>query len=83
MPGENCSIYGCGTCRNQKVHSLFKIPTAKDEYTAKWRSDMLSIITKDRVLDTKFKNQISANKVFICEKHFEESQLYICKLSHK
>ena len=76
MPGENCSIFGCGTCRNQSVHGIFKIPTAKD-LTKKWRSDMLSIITKDRVVDAKFKKRIDANKVFICEKHSDKEQLYM------
>ena len=38
-----------------KEISLFKLPTAKDETTEKWRKEMLNVITKDRVVDANFK----------------------------
>ena len=79
MPGENCAVFGCGTCRNQKDLAIFKVPTAKDEVTRKWRSEMLSIITRDREMDAKFKRLIEKDKVYICERHFELDQLWICK----
>ena len=47
MPGENCAILGCGTCRNQNKWSIFKIPSKKDET---WRAEVLKIILKYREL---------------------------------
>ena len=38
-----------------KEISLFKLPTAKDETTEKWRKEMLNVITKDKVVDANFK----------------------------
>ena len=79
MPGANCAIFGCGTCRNQKEFSLFKLPTPKDEEYKQWREEMIRVITKDRVPDAAFKERLLKDKVFICEKHFEDSQIYFCK----
>ena len=31
MPGSNCSIFGCGTCRNQSDFGIFKIPASISE----------------------------------------------------
>ena len=82
MPGENCAIFGCGTCRNQSIYGIFKIPSPKDDFNKKWREEMLSLITRDRIVDAKFKLQIEKNRVFICEKHFAADQLYYCKCSY-
>ena len=79
MPGANCSVFGCGTCRNQKEFSIFKLPSAKDDYHTKWRNDILHVISRDRVIDSNFKRLISSNKVYVCEKHFSEGQIYTCK----
>ena len=64
MLGSNCAIYGCSTSRKEEDVGIFKLPTAKDPETAKWRSDMFSIITKDRVLDNHLK-QLYAKFIFV------------------
>ena len=76
MPGSNCSVFGCGTCRNQSDIGIFKIPAPKDEFHTKWRNDLLAAVTRDRVLDENLKKQIKNNKVPICEKHFNSDQIY-------
>ena len=80
MPGSNCSIFGCNTSRRHKGIAIFRLPNAKkDEETAKWSKEMLSIITRDRVMDDNLKKMIEKNNVFVCEKHFREQDIYHCK----
>ena len=81
MPGRNCSIYVCPTSRRHKDISIFSLPTVVDgnEVTAKWRSELLRVVTKDREIDANFRQQIEKNKIYICEKHFKEEDLYHCK----
>ena len=78
MPGANCSIYGCSSSRRKKYKgvSIFKLPSAKDPVTEKWRKEIMNVITRDRKLNENFKKQISGNNVFICEKHFSSDQIY-------
>lgn len=79
MPGANCAIFGCTTSRRKKYQglSIFKLPVAKDQESSKWRSEILNIITKDRVVDPDFQEQIMKNNVYICELHFSPEQMYI------
>ena len=79
MPGSNCSIFGCGTSRKSTGMGIFKLPTGKDDFNTKWRRELLQIITRDRVEDAALKRQICKDSIHICEKHFREDQLYICK----
>ena len=80
MPGANCSIYCCGTCRNQKAISIFTLPNAKkNEFHKNWNRELVNIITRDREITADFRHRIEANKVYICERHFDGNQIYICK----
>ena len=79
MPGANCSIYGCPTSRRNKEISIFKIPSPNSESNKKWRSELINIVTKDRVVDDNLQRQIDSNRIYICEKHFCEDQFWICK----
>ena len=78
MPGANCSIYGCTVSRRQKYQgiSLFKVPGGKNEFDTAWRSKLVNIITKDRVIDAALRKQIEKNSLYICERHFSEDQYY-------
>ena len=69
MPGANCSIYGCGTSRRNEGVGIFRLPSAKDDNTKKWRSEILNVISKDRVVNASFKEKIEKNTVYVCEKH--------------
>ena len=53
MPGDNCSVLGCGICRRTKGVGRWKLPKARDEDHNKWR-DWLGEITKTREVNCDF-----------------------------
>lgn len=79
MPGDNCSIYGCGTSRSKKYKGvgIFKIPSGVDSFNTKWREQLLNIVTRDRVIDAGLQLQITSKRIFICQKHFRDDQINI------
>ena len=79
MPGDNCAVFDCGSCRRTKGIGIWKLPVAKDEASKKWREDWLSIITRTREIDQDFRRRIENGKVFTCEKHFDPEDIEICK----
>ena len=81
MPGDNCAIFGCGTCRRVKGIGIWKLPAAKDEAHKKWRADWLREITKTREIDQDFRERIKNDRVFTCEKHFLPEDIEICQYS--
>ena len=85
MPGDNCAVFGCGSCgscRRTKGIGIWKLPAAKDEAHKKWRGDWLSEITKTREIDNEFRKRIENDKVFTCEKHFDAADFEICKYGY-
>ena len=40
MPGENCAVFGCGTCRKVKGIGIWKVPAAKDVSTQEMESGL-------------------------------------------
>ena len=44
MPGANCSVFGCGSCRRTKGIGIWKLPMAKDEAHGTWRVEWLGEI---------------------------------------
>jgi len=81
MPGDNCSVFGCGSSRRTKGIGIWKLPKATDDAHRKWRETWLGEIKKTRVLDQDFRNQIKNDRVYTCEKHFTPEDIEICKLS--
>ena len=79
MPGANCSIYGCNTSRKQHGVGIFKLPKAINDKYKEWREGWLKVITKTRVLDDDLKRQIENDKLHICEKHFRNEDVDVCK----
>ena len=79
MPGENCCIVGCGTSRREKNVGIWKLPTPSTPARAKWREELLRIITRDRVVDDDFKRLRDKDRLHICQKHFADKDCYICK----
>ncbi len=71
MPEANCSLATCGTSRRTKGIGIFKLPAPVDDFHADWRAK----ITKDRVTDASFRDQIKKDRVHICEKHFEKDEI--------
>ena len=68
MPGDNCSVCGCGSNRRMKGIGIFKLPSATTEKRKIWRSEILNEITKSRVVDPQFREQIKNDKVYMLEK---------------
>ena len=79
MPGVNCSVLGCGSCRRTKGLGIFKLPVAKDDAHRKWRNEWLGELTKAREIDQDFREQIKNDKVHTCEKHFKPKDIETCK----
>ena len=79
MPGENCAVFGCGSCRRTKGIGISKLPLAKDEAHAKWREEWLSEIKKTRGIDQNFRELIKHDRVYTCEKHFAPEDIETCK----
>ena len=77
MTGDNCAIVDCGANRRTKGIGIFKLPSLKLHPI--WRKDWLNEITKNQVIDAKFKEKIKNDTVFTCERHFEDDDLEICK----
>lgn len=78
MPGENCSIVGCGASRRIKGIGIFRVPSAV-KYK-EWRTNWLSQVTKSRVIDSAFREQIENDRVYVCEKHFNPEDIEIRKI---
>lgn len=79
MPGDNCSVFGCGSCRRTKGIGIWKLPLAKDEAHRKWREEWLGEIKKTRDMDPDFREQIKKDRVYTCEKHFAPEDIKICE----
>ena len=58
MPGDNCSVFGCGTNRRTKGVGIFEVPVAKNEECKKWRANWLNEITKCRVVDKEYQGTL-------------------------
>lgn len=79
MPGKNCCIVDCGTCRRPKFKDIgiFKLPALNVDKA--WRESWLGEIKKTRTVDKHFQDLINKDHVYTCEKHFRDEDLEICK----
>ena len=85
MPGgENCAIYGCSVDRREKFQglSIFKLPGLSgqqngvtDEEQIGWRKNFLSKVTRNRVVDAVLQKKIDTDKLYVCENHFNPSDI--------
>ncbi|XP_015753881.1 PREDICTED: uncharacterized protein LOC107333565 [Acropora digitifera] len=72
MPGVNCAVVGCGSCRGTKGIGIFKLPSAKDDKDKRWRDEWVGELKKTREVDKDFRRKINEDKVYACEKHFKD-----------
>ena len=79
MPGVNCSVYGCGSCRRTKGIGIFKVPLPKDDAHRRWHDEQLGELKKTREIDQDFRRQIKDDKIYTCEKHFDPEDIETCK----
>ena len=78
MVGANCSIFGCASSRRKSGVAIFKIPQGDNEWSCNWRKSIISVVTKDRVIDKALRERIMKKNIFVCEKHYSEDQLIRC-----
>ena len=77
MPCVNCAVVGCGSCGGTKGIGIFKLPSAKDDKNKRWRDEWVK--KKTREVDKDFRRKINEDKVYACEKHFNDEVIEICK----
>lgn len=74
MPGENCSVFGCGTCRRSKGIGIWKLPAPRNAEYKKWREDWLKI---NKLLYVRYFNHIAFILIFV-HKIIINEQYLIC-----
>ena len=79
MPGKNCSIIGCGSCRREKYKNvgIFKLPSEKTNKA--WRDQWLGEIKKTRTVNKNFLELIKNDRVYTSERHFKNEDIETCK----
>ena len=69
MPGDNCSIYGCGTSRKHTGISILRIPAKDDNLSKKTREAWVRLVTRDREIEIERlefkKTNRSANNLYL------------------
>ena len=78
MVGANCSIFGCSSSRRKSGVAIFKVPQESDEWSCNWRKSIISVVTKNCVIDKALRGRIMKKNIFICEKHYSEDRLVRC-----
>ena len=78
MVGANCSIFGCSSSRRKSGVAIFKVPQGDDEWSCNWRKSIISVVTKDRVIDKALRERIMKKNIFVSKKHYSEDQLIRC-----
>ena len=55
---------------------MFKVPVGNNDFDKDWKQKLISVITKDRVVDDSLRAQIEKSNLYICECHFSPDQFY-------
>ena len=63
MVGANCSVFGCSSSRRKSGVPIFKLMQGDDEWSSNWRKSIISVDTKDRVIDKALRERIT-KKIF-------------------
>ena len=59
MVGANCSIFVCSSSRRKSGVAVFKVPQGDNEWSSDWRKSIISVITKDLVIDKALRERIT------------------------
>ena len=79
MPEDNCAIPSCSNSGATPGVALFGMPKNDDEYNVNWRKNIVSMITKIRVVDASLQRQIERISLHFCENHYPEEKFMRCK----
>ena len=63
MVRANCSVFGCSNSGRKYGAAIFKVPQGDDEWSSNWRKSIISVVTKDRVIDKALRERIM-KKIF-------------------
>ena len=86
MPGKNYAIFGCPMSRRNVGMTFFKVPKESDDFKKQWASELINVITTDRVIDSKLQEKINDKehkKLRICERRFSPKQYWVYSDSNK
>jgi len=61
--------------RKSKGVYFFKLPSRKDEFYQKWKKELVSLLSKYRIIDNILKERIKVGNVYFCEKHFSPEDM--------
>ena len=64
MVGANCSIFGCSSSRRKSGVTIFKVPQGEDGWSFNWRKSIISVVTKDCVIDKALRERTMKKKNF-------------------
>ena len=78
MVEANYSIFGCSSSRRKSGVAIFKVPQEGDESSSNRSKSIISVVTKDRVIDKTLRGRIMKKNIFVVERHFSEDQLIRC-----
>ena len=70
--GQIALVIQCGSSRRSEIITLFKLPSPKIEALKTWRKELLSVITRDRVVEKDVQKQIDNETVHMRPRHFTE-----------
>ena len=59
----------------QKTLNIFKITNREGDFYGEWRTKILNVLIKYLVKDNKLKEKMKAGTVYICERHFQKSDI--------
>ena len=69
------AIFGCNVSGNKVGIAISKVAAGKDDSSANWRSKLVDIIRKHRVIDLQLRKQIGNRRLHTCERYFTEDCL--------
>ena len=78
MVWANYSIFGCLSSRKNSGVAIFEVPQGEDEWSSNWRKSIISVVTKDHVIDKALRERVIKKDIFVCENHYSEDQLIRC-----
>ena len=85
MSGKNCSIQSCHvSCRSKyKGASIPKVPFDDSDFKTNWRDNLVSVITKDRFVNTNLRDRINNERIFIYQQYFRIDQCFKNELNYQ
>ena len=77
MVGANCSIFSCSSSRTKCDVAIFKVPQGDNDRSSYWKKSIITVVTKDSVIDKSWWRELWKN-IVVCEIGYPEDQLIRC-----